>query len=609
MKVESITIEEFNKVSKQIYEFDNFGYLKGPNGAGKTTVLQAIQLALLGYIPGLNKTAKDVIFNHSKDGKHIGVNLVLNDNGERIVVYRSWDLAKTTIKPTFRLTPTNYSLDDIIGNLELPVFNFTEFAGMTANKLKDWFLDFLPKSNAEIDWNKELANSLSYQLKMLAETKYNKFISETVEEINAKIIGLSGLDAVRAANEYIKTCVSFEKKEVERLNGAIQQLVISEDVDMSVDPVELKSKLDKMGESIIQLRSDKATYESQEKLREELEKLSDAPTDLATYPEFAQTKIKVKELEDRIASDKITIESFRSTIQTLQASYNSYQTIINSCGVCPFTNADCPSIKAKIVEIESRQKETEKAIVVAKESLAQQEAIKTEREKEIGGLQLYMDSMKRQCERKNMILTQIKNVPPVSDDYLALAQDEYNKAFDEYTALTANLKAKKLIDQFTEQKYDAELKLEMYKTWDKHTGVNGLQCDPRLGNPFEKFATIMDKYIPNLFMDSNTKASFYSDGKANSFSFGIVRDNRYIKYDDLSSGEKCLFTLSMLMCIVSVSDAPLKLLVVDDLLDHLDSDRINNLFEVLTTQKDIQVICAGVKEVSSQFDDFITEIK
>lgn len=609
MKVESIGIEEFNKVSKQMYEFDNFGYLKGPNGAGKTTVLQAIQLALLGYIPGLNKTAKEVIFNHSKDGKHLGVNLVLNDNGERIVVYRSWDLAKTTIKPTFRLTPSEYKLENIIGNLELPVFNFNEFAGMTANKLKDWFLNFLPKSSAEIDWTKELTDSLSYQYKMLAETKYTSFIPDTVHAINVKTIDLSGLDAVRAANEYIKNCVSFEKKEVERLNGAIQQLVISEDVDMSVDPIELKSKLDKMGASIIQLKSDRAAYDSQEALRVELEKLSDAPTDLATYPEFVQTKIKMKELEDRIASDKVTIESFRSTIQTLKASYNSYQTTINSGGVCPFTNADCPSIKAKIVEIENKQKGTEKAIIVAKESLAQQEAIKAEREKEIGGLQLYMDIMKRQCDRKNMILSQIKNVPPVSDDYLALAQSEYDKTFEEYTALTANLKAKKLIDQFTEQKYDAELKLDMYKTWDKHTGVNSLQCDPRLGNPFEKFATIMDKYIPVLFMDGTTKASFYSDGKANSFSFGISRNGRYIKYDDLSSGERCLFTLSMLMCIVSVSDAPLKLLVVDDLLDHLDSERINNLFEVLTKQKDIQVLCAGVKEVSSQFDDFITEIR
>jgi hypothetical protein len=208
-----------------------------------------------------------------------------------------------------------------------------------------------------------------------------------------------------------------------------------------------------------------------------------------------------------------------------------------------------------------------------------------------------------------MILIQIKNVPPVSDEYLSLAQAEYDKTFQEYTAISANLKAKKLIEQFTEQKYEAELKLDMYKIWEKHTGVNGLQCDPRLGNPFEKFATVMDKYIPVLFMDDNTKAGFYSDGKANSFSFGINRNGRYIKYDDLSSGEKCLFTLSMLMCIISVSDAPLKLLVVDDLLDHLDSDRINNLFEVLTRQKDIQILCAGVKEVSSQFDDYVIEMK
>ena len=609
MKVKSVTIEEFNKVSKQTYEFDNFGYLKGPNGVGKTSVLQAIQVTLLGYIPGMNKTNKDVVFNHSKNGSHVGFNLILDDNGEEVSVYRSWDLMKSTIKTNVSIMPSNYKLDDIVGNLELPVFNFNEFAGMTANKLKDWFLDFLPKSNAEIDWTKELTDSLTYQLKMLAETKYSKFISETVDEVNEKIRGLSGLDAVRSANDYIKTCVSFEKKEVERLNGAIQQLVVSEDVDTSVDIDELKHKLDLMNASMVQLKSDKATYESQKSLRVELEKLSDAPTDMDTCPEVVQAKIKIKELEDSIQNDLTTIESFRNTFQTLVSSYNSYKTTVNSNGVCPFTNADCTSILSKLPEIEEKMKETEKAMAVAKESMRQQELAKEAKIVKVADLQGKIDSIKKQCERKNMILSQIKNVPPVSDEYLSLAQAEYDKTFQEYTAISANLKAKKLIEQFTEQKYEAELKLDMYKIWEKHTGVNGLQCDPRLGNPFEKFATVMDKYIPVLFMDDNTKAGFYSDGKANSFSFGINRNGRYIKYDDLSSGEKCLFTLSMLMCIISVSDAPLKLLVVDDLLDHLDSDRINNLFEVLTRQKDIQILCAGVKEVSSQFDDYVIEMK
>ena len=212
MKVKSITIEEYNKVSKQTYEFDNFDYLKGPNGSGKTTVLQAIQLALLGYIPGLNKTAKDVIFNHSKDGKHLGVNLVLDNKGELVVLYRSWDLVKSTIKTDFRITPVGYKFEDIVGNLELPVFNFNEFAGMTANKLKDWFLDFLPKSNVELNWTKELHDSLSYQHQMLADNQLSEFLNETISDLSENVKGVSGVDAVRAANTYLKNCVSFEKK-------------------------------------------------------------------------------------------------------------------------------------------------------------------------------------------------------------------------------------------------------------------------------------------------------------------------------------------------------------------------------------------------------------
>ena len=220
-----------------------------------------------------------------------------------------------------------------------------------------------------------------------------------------------------------------------------------------------------------------------------------------------------------------------------------------------------------------------------------------------------ISNLTSKISRKSDLLTQVKNVVVITDEDVLDAKNEYELENTRYNNILANLKAKKMLDQFTEQKYVAEIKLEMYKTWEKHTGVNGLQSDSRLGNPFELFESKMDQYISKLFMDENTSSKFYVDGKANSFSFGIIRNDRYIKYDDLSSGEKCLFTLSMLMSIIAESNAPLKLLVVDDLLDHLDSEKINNLFSVLVNQTEIQIICAGVKEVSSEFDDYITEIK
>ena len=42
----------------------DFNYAYGKNGAGKSTMLQAIQLGILGYIPGYGKRNMD-IFKHS----------------------------------------------------------------------------------------------------------------------------------------------------------------------------------------------------------------------------------------------------------------------------------------------------------------------------------------------------------------------------------------------------------------------------------------------------------------------------------------------------------------------------------------------------------------
>ena len=64
MKVKSVGISGMHNVTKQTYNFDNVNYLYGLNGAGKSTILQAIQLGILGYIPGTAKRPAD-IFKHA----------------------------------------------------------------------------------------------------------------------------------------------------------------------------------------------------------------------------------------------------------------------------------------------------------------------------------------------------------------------------------------------------------------------------------------------------------------------------------------------------------------------------------------------------------------
>ena len=94
----------------------------------------------------------------------------------------------------------------------------------------------------------------------------------------------------------------------------------------------------------------------------------------------------------------------------------------------------------------------------------------------------------------------------------------------------------------------------------------------------------------------DVSAKFNLEAKANSFSFGLIRYDRYIEFDYLSSGEQCLYTLAMMMCITEKSSSRLNLILVDDLLDHLDKTNAETLFESLSKVEGIQFILAGVQE-------------
>lgn len=55
--VDSVVIQNMRKFEVRTFRFKPHcvNYLVGSNGCGKSTVLNAIQLALLGYIPGKRK--------------------------------------------------------------------------------------------------------------------------------------------------------------------------------------------------------------------------------------------------------------------------------------------------------------------------------------------------------------------------------------------------------------------------------------------------------------------------------------------------------------------------------------------------------------------------
>ena len=150
MKIKTITIEGMHNVVRKTYTLDNLTYFYGKNGVGKSTILQAIQLAILGYIPGTAKK-NDAIFKHCNCNKLV-VTAILDDDGLTREIRRSWKKTDNAISASVEVFPDDFDVDELAGDLELPIFNFNEFTGMTANKLKDWFIQFLPGMNDTIEW-------------------------------------------------------------------------------------------------------------------------------------------------------------------------------------------------------------------------------------------------------------------------------------------------------------------------------------------------------------------------------------------------------------------------------------------------------------------------
>ena len=120
--------------------------------------------------------------------------------------------------------------------------------------------------------------------------------------------------------------------------------------------------------------------------------------------------------------------------------------------------------------------------------------------------------------------------------------------------------------------------------------------------PFNELSDTMTEYIQRMYANSDLKAHFNVSSKSNSFSFGLVRNGTYIPYDLLSSGEKCLYSLALMICIVNNCKSPLKVLLLDDAFDHLDSHTIETTFATLKNVEGIQFIFAGVKECKNAAD-------
>lgn len=592
MKIKSVYIDGLHTVHDKTYTFEDITYLHGRNGAGKSTILNAIQFALLGYIPGTSKT-KAAILRHSKDNK-IVVKIVLDDNGQEIKINR----ILTENLNTVNITPEGYDIASVTAELELPIFNFNEFVGQTANKLKDYFIqNILPINNGTIDWDTVLKEPIK---DIKCDNK-----DTIIQEKLATLAGLSGdpLSQTVQANQIFKDEQAACNAELKSLQGAIDSLIFYDDYTGPTNVEQLDDQIRELSllkDSVIAYRSAEMQAASvHDKLyaaQKELDELNVIGGAELFEQGMKDTSVMCEDLSNKM-------QDIKDEMREIDNRINARKFVVNGKGHCQYTGSICKDMLANAEKfaIEIKELSDKKAQL--------QETCKTyETDYTIKNAQF--ETARNNLNRWNTLTSQIDSLksmissmpakPATDKSDIELAQ-EIKVLQDNKMKAFANQKYNSTIDELTKKKFDLELELAIYKAWVKATDVNGLQTEI-MKQPFNKLADKMTQYIQTMYGNDSLKAHFNVEAKANSFTFGLIRDNKYIQYDLLSSGEKCLYTLALMICIIDNSKSPLKVVLLDDALDNLDDVAIENTFTALKNITNIQFILAGVKHSDNAID-------
>nr|DAQ11216.1 MAG TPA: STRUCTURAL MAINTENANCE OF CHROMOSOMES PROTEIN [Bacteriophage sp.] len=634
MNIKSVEIRGMHNVEHKTYDLHDVNYIYGPNGCGKSTILQAIQLGLLGYIPGYSKKNSDIM-KHA-NGPVMTVKLVF-DNG--MSIERSWIRNKSAVTANVVANPEDLDLDMFLTDLTMPIFKFDEFLSLSSNKQKEWFLQHMKTDDAAIDWAKEIHEAVQNQI--FDTSEFEKEILEEIQSVEKTWKNVSGIELCKQVNAHIKDIISLKKRSIQSLTNILQSLVKYDD-SMVIDEKSVTFQISCLEKRKSETEIAKREAEVYAKNKVTLDQYTSAYPETTSgedkrYIKASETIKKsaeeIKVLSQQMAENDETKSKLQSQVDSLQLNIaetkkeqSQYASLNKSSNTCPFTGKTCEDVlpeieKAKKLyqkcqdKIDKLQKEIDK-LKSQINKLAEKHVAFTNAINEHNHVIKQNESVQTQLtkgyEFKQQLVAAIGNEPLKSaedcETELANINDELTKQRNILVEVKANKQYNELFEKINNDKIQEEFYLTCLKAWKTLTDVNGLQST-LAAKPFESLAANLTSYVKAVFGE-NTVAYFNVSSQANSFDFGLKRGDKIVYFNTLSSGEQCLYMFAFMVCLLFGDEHPaLPIILLDDVFDHLDNNNVEAILNAinLAGYEGVQFVFAGFNPINERYSSYVIE--
>lgn len=634
MNVKSVEIRGMHNVEHKTYDLHDVNYIYGPNGCGKSTILQAIQLGLLGYIPGYSKKNGDIM-KHA-NGPVMSVKLTF-DNGQ--YVERSWVRNKSTVTANVVTEPSELDLGMFLTDLTMPIFKFDEFLSLSSNKQKEWFLQHMKTDDAAIDWDKEIHEAVQDQI--FDTSEFEKDILEEIHTVEKTWKNVSGIELCKQVNTHIKDLISLKKGSIQSLTNTLQSLVKYDD-SMAVDEGSVTSQIALLEKNKSEKETAKREAEAYAKNKVSLDQYTAAypANSLEADERYTKASETIEKSTEEIEtlSQKMTkndeeqtklqsqVDSLQLTVNETKKEQAQYTRLATCANTCPFTGKTCEDVLPEIEKAkELYQKYQDKVDSLQKEIDGLKSKINKHVEKHltltnkinehkqvIRANESTQTQLTQGYDFKQRLVVAVGNEPLSSvEEYeseLAAINEELTKQRNILVEVRANKQYNELFEKINNDKIQEEFYLTCLKAWKTLTDVNGLQNTLAV-KPFESLAANLTTYVQAVFGE-NTSAYFNLSSQANSFDFGLKRGDKVVYFNTLSSGEQCLYMFAFMVCLLFGDEHPaLPIILLDDVFDHLDNNNVEAILNAINFAgyEGVQFVFAGFNPINERYNSYVIE--